>query len=75
MPQNRTSRRIPRLRVGNRVRFSFAGKRIRAVVIEDRGNIGVGGRQLVAIKMKESGYGDAGERIFEMPAEDLTVLK
>lgn len=39
-----------RFRVGDRVKIRFGGSPIIATVIEDRGMIGVGGRQLIRVK-------------------------
>jgi len=65
------------LRVGDRVRFLYGGGEVEAEVVEDRGNIGVGGRQLVGIRLLETpgvpSEGFAGKR-FEMPAEELAVV-
>jgi hypothetical protein len=61
-----------RLRVGDRVAFSFIGRAIEATVVEDRGDIGVGGRQLVRIRMFSEM--DDYDREFEMPAEELRLL-
>ena len=64
--------RMRRLRVGDSVSASFAGKRWRARVIEDCGNIGVGGRQLVRVRFS---IWDQGEPIeMEIPAEEARLL-
>jgi hypothetical protein len=57
----------PRLRVGDVVRFPFGAYKATGRIIEDRGNIGVGGRRLVRVSV-EIGVGD--ETIeFEIPAD------
>lgn len=60
------------------VSYPFGPRVIRARVIEDRGSIGVGGRQLVVIEVlptaEQLPSDVAGEpHQFEMPAESLTV--
>lgn len=54
-----------RLKIGDRVRINWGGKKRRATVIEDRGDIGVGGRQLVTVRVGKDG------EPFTMPAEEL----
>lgn len=63
-------RRPARLRVGDRVRVPYASTSgmITAVVIEDRGDIGVNGRQLVRIEIR---IGKDCVSRFEMPAEEV----
>ncbi|MCA9631231.1 MAG: hypothetical protein KC766_26395 [Myxococcales bacterium] len=60
------------LREGDRVAFTIGRSTFHARVIEDRGHIGVGGRQIVRIELLPDD--DAGDepRRFEMPPEDLT---
>jgi hypothetical protein len=43
--------------------------RYRGLVLEDRGNLGVGGRQLVRVQARAFGPDHFG---FEIPAEDCT---
>ena len=70
------SKRRRKLRVGDVVTFVAAGGvEIRAQVIEDRGGLGVGGRQLVRIRVPRAEDDPVPhERAFEMPAEDLTLV-
>lgn len=60
------------LREGDRVTFTVGTFTFHARVVEDRGALGVGGRQVVRIEVLPDG--DSGEepRRFEMPADDLT---
>lgn len=58
-----------RLRAGERVTFSYRGHVVQAEVVEDRGDIGVGGRQIVRVRFGEDAS-DIAE--FEMPATELT---
>lgn len=59
-----------RFRIGDEVRLSFGNRTVTGMVVEDRGRIGVGGRQLFRIVVK---MGD-GERALELPAEKLRAL-
>lgn len=60
------------LRVGDLVSYSFGPRTVRAKVVEDRGGLGVGGRQIVVIEVEETDDGQDPRR-FEMPADELTV--
>ena len=60
-----------KFRIGDRVRLSFGNRTVTGTVVEDRGRIGVGGRQLFRIVVKT---GDE-ERALELPAEKLRFLK
>lgn len=55
--------------VGDRVAVQFATRVIQAEVIEDLGEIGVGGRQLVRVRALEPTDGEYEE--FELAAEEL----
>ena len=59
-----------KFRIGDKVRLSFGNRIVTGTVVEDRGRIGVGGRQLFRIVVK---MGD-GERALELPAEKLRAL-
>src|SRR4051812_3202404 len=39
----------PRYQIGDRVRFPFGQGKLDGVVVEDRGNLGVGGRRLLLV--------------------------
>lgn len=60
------------MRVGDRVRLTFGSHEVFADVIEDRGNLGVRGRQILRILPvnSPSGMDDA----FEIPAEQVTKV-
>ena len=59
------------LKVGDKVVLRLAGSERRGVVVEDRGPLGVDGRQIVAIRV-----GDEDEaRQFEVRAEDLERVR
>jgi hypothetical protein len=59
-----------RLRVGDHVRFVLGTSEVSAQVVEDRGDIGVGGRQLVSVMLQ--GFGGDMET-FEVAAEEVTL--
>jgi hypothetical protein len=59
------------LRPGGLVTFPFGAMTIHARVIEDRGHLGIGGRQVVRIEVIEK---DAAEPWrFEVPAEEVVL--
>lgn len=60
---------MKRLVVGDKAVLDCWGVPIPVVVIEDRGDIGVGGRQLVRIRLEED-----EAREFEWPAEELSSV-
>lgn len=55
------------LRVGDKVRWSIGAAEWSGEVVEDHGNIGVGGRQLVRVGCRVDGL----DTVFMMPAADL----
>jgi len=57
-------------KVGDRVRFQLGAHHVVGTVVEDRGFIGVGGRQLVRIKVEVD---PTYMREFELPAALLTA--
>jgi hypothetical protein len=57
----------PTFRVGDRVKFQFVTTPVEGVVIEDRGFIGSGGRQLVTVEIDEPDF----HVVLEMPSEEL----
>ena len=71
MPR-RTARAQGKLRVGSKVSLTFGVSQATGVVIEDRGNLGVGGRRLWRVRLD---MGLTSEPIeLEARAETLTVL-
>lgn len=71
MSRSRTTREPEGLPLGTRVRVHFPGAKLDAEVVEDRGFIGVGGRQLVVVRtMEETCF----PREMELAAADLEVL-
>ena len=57
------------LKVGQRVIVRFGDRTVRAVLIEDRGTIGIGGRRLWRVRTASA---SEPPREFEMPADELT---
>ncbi len=60
-----------KLRVGDRGMIDRGRREIMVEVIEDRGMIGVGGRQLVRIRVPVEP--DEEPVMFEMPAEEIRI--
>jgi hypothetical protein len=72
-PATTTRRRQRPIKVGDRVEVLFGAQRVPAVVIEDRGAIGVGGRRLVRVRVEVDDLGNVVE--FDYPAEELTSAR
>jgi hypothetical protein len=64
--------KIRTVRVGDRVSFRFAGQKRIARIIEDRGNIGVGGRRLIRVVFVRP-HEQFGEP-FELPADAVSPV-
>lgn len=58
--------------VGARVEVFFGTDWVGATVIEDRGNIGVGGRRLLRVRLEMPDTGDDPLEL-ELPAADVKV--
>jgi hypothetical protein len=63
------SKKKSRFRVGDRVTFEFGTHTVVATVIEDRGYIGAGGRQLLRVRLPVEETDEFRE--FEVPAEEV----
>jgi hypothetical protein len=50
----------------------MGSRQVMAEVIEDRGPIGVGGRQL--LRIREAAEGDDPARVYEIPAEETVLV-
>ena len=61
-------KRAAKLSVGDRVRFVWGIRWVTGVVVEDRGPLGIGGRQIVTVRFKKDGENDS---LIELPAEEL----
>lgn len=59
------------LPLGSRVRVHFPGAVLDAEVVEDRGFIGIGGRQIVVVRTLEETY---FPREMEFPVAELEIL-
>lgn len=60
-----------KLRVGDQVTLKRGTRLVKATIIEDRGNIGVRGRQIVRIRIEAKTAEEAD--VFEIPAEDVAA--
>lgn len=61
--------------VGSRVKLLWGGYPMEAEVVEDRGNVGYGGRHILRIRL-DIDPRDVAEPIqFEIPAEEVTLMK
>lgn len=58
--------------VGSRVKLRFGVNDVTATVIEDRGNIGVGGRRLLRVRLEIPSTNEPIE--LEVPAEDVKAV-
>jgi len=57
--------------VGAKVTLKFGGREVNAIVIEDRGPLGIGGRRILRVQLELE---DGDEPIeFELPATDVQV--
>jgi len=75
MPRGATTRSNGRqLRVGQRVIYRVGKNRFRAVIVEDRGNIGIDGERIFLLRALEDGPAAAGET-FELAAEELKPIR
>ncbi len=68
---SRRARERPTVQVGTRVLVPFPWHQVEAVVIEHRGFIGVGGREIVSIQPLDP-YDDRGP--FEVPVEEIEIV-
>ncbi len=53
------------------MRIMFAGREVVAVVVEDRGRVGMAGRHLLRVRIDMSGADDPIE--LEIPSEDVRL--
>ena len=60
------------LQVGDRVGLRLGVSDVSAKIVEDRGNIGVNGRQLIRVELEGPPNEDRLE--FELPAEEVVRL-
>lgn len=61
----------PQFTLGSRVTLEFGGREVSGTVIEDRGQIGVGGRQLLRVQIDIEGSSEPIE--LEIPAADVKL--
>jgi hypothetical protein len=60
------------LRLGDRVRMRFGGEQIEATVVEDRGNLGEGGKRIYGLQFRVDD--DSGDRYTERVVDELTLI-
>jgi hypothetical protein len=73
MAQGNGKRPVHRINVGDRVRYETVGGGFKAEVIEDRGNLGVGGRRMLQIRTLSEVEGAGVE--FPVPEEELELME
>jgi hypothetical protein len=69
MPARRVSKKG--LAVGTKVRFKLGGRDVVATIIEDRGPLGVGGVQILRVRLQVAGTDEVME--FEVPATEVSA--
>jgi len=57
--------------VGSKVKFVFGLSEVTGTVIEDRGDLGVGGQRLLRVRFELEGAGEPFET--EVPADNVKV--
>jgi len=62
-----------KIRVGDRVRITLGLSTTLLEVVEDRGNLGVGGRQIV--RVRELGPYSDPDSTYEVRADDVTIVR
>ena len=67
MPARNPSKK--RLAVGTKLRFKLGGRDVVATIIEDRGSLGIGGAQILRVRMQVSGTDEVID--FEVPATEV----
>jgi hypothetical protein len=73
MASSRANRqRPPRLKVGQQVTVRMAGETVHAVITEDRGTIGAGGRRLWRVRLAGAASAQEPPLELEVPADRLT---
>ena len=75
---NRKPRKQPApdtsLKVGAKVAFTFGLDRVKGVIVEDRGPIGVDGRRLFRVRFPLRPKSEDEEHFAELPADRFKVL-
>ena len=67
-----TTRSVPQVRIGDWVSFLYGPRKARAQVVEDRGQLGVGGRRLYRVRLDAD---QSESSAFELPEEDLAAAE
>lgn len=71
-PMAKRRNRVRTVRVGARVKLVFGVAQVTATVIEDRGNLAVGGRRLWRVRLDMPDTNEPFE--LEVPASDLEII-
>jgi|GEM_PF-2483102 len=61
----------PKFQVGDRVEFLFGVRRVHGEIVEDRGQIGVGGRRLYGIRFELTANEEP--EYIEIPEKDIEL--
>lgn len=72
-PKSSRSPRPRKIRVADRIVADFVGRKLPAIVVEDRGFIGFGGRQLLRIRARLDSNDPESKVVFEFPAERMRL--
>lgn len=67
------SKPASRFPVGSEVNLRFWSGGLRAIVVEDRGNIGYGGSHVLAVRPADDS--DIGTEMFEVVAESVDLIE
>jgi hypothetical protein len=70
MAARRNAKEVTKFKVGDRVRVDFGDRLVPAVITEDRGNIGYGGRRLFAVRALVGVDPDI-EMVYELPEVEI----
>jgi hypothetical protein len=62
-----------RYRVGDKIQFPWGADMLQGLVIEDRGNLGVGGRQIVRLRTQYDAYAEPVE--FELSEDHIELVE
>jgi hypothetical protein len=60
------------LRLGDRVRMQFGGEQVEATVVEDRGQLGEGGKRIYGVRFRLDDVSD--EMYIERVVDELTLV-
>ena len=58
-------------KIGDRVAHQILGRRREGIIVEDRGNLGVGGRRIYAVRVRPD---EGNEIVTEIPVDELQLV-